>query len=191
MVKVGFICEGKTEKAIIESAAFQTWLYQNRIECVFEVIDAKGGGNLLPHNIGLITKELALRGAQHIVILTDSDDDLCVTLTRQRINALPNQHVTVAVKQIEAWFLSDTETLQNLLNDTGFYCGEPEKIPIPFEYLKDLFLQKTGRGVGGKAILVNRMLKYGFTPERAAAHPNCPSARYFLTKLQRLASAAV
>ncbi|OIN61115.1 hypothetical protein [Arsenicibacter rosenii] len=190
MVKVGFICEGKTEKAIIQSDAFQAWLHQNRIECVFEVIDAKGGGNLLPHNIGLITKELALRGAQQIVILTDSDDDLCVTLTRERINALPNQHVVVAVRQIEAWFLSDTETLKGMLNDTGYYCREPEKIPAPFEYLKNLFLLKTGRGVGGKAILVSRMLKYGFTPERAAEHPNCPSARYFLTKLQRLASTA-
>ncbi len=190
MVKVGFICEGKTEKAIIESAAFQTWLHQNRIECVFEVIDAKGSGNLLPHNIGLITKELALRGAQQIVILTDSDDDACVTLTRERINASPDQHVLVAVKQIEAWFLSNTGTLQSILNDTGYYCEEPETIPAPFDYLKELFLQKTGRGVGGKAILLNRMLKYGFTPERAAAHPNCLSARYFLTKLQRLASTA-
>ena len=33
------------------------------------------------------------------------------------------------------------------------------------------------------------MLKYGFTIENAANHPNCPSARYFLTKLQTLASA--
>lgn len=189
MVKIGFICEGKTEKAIIESFAFQKWLNQHQIVCVHEVVDAKGSGNLLPHNIELITKELMLKGAERIVILTDTDDDLCITLTKDRIAKDENYHIVVAIRQIESWFLSDSITLQRLLGDSSFVCEQPEVIPVPFNYLKGLFLQKTGRGVGAKSILVSRMLKYGFTVEQAANHPNCPSARYFLTKLQTLASA--
>ena len=189
MVKIGFICEGKTEKTIIESIAFQKWLSLHDIVCVHEVVDAKGSGNLLPHNIELITKELTLKGAQRIVILTDIDDDFCITLTKNRIAKGENLHIVVAVRQIESWFLSDSATLQNLLGDASFVCEQPEAIPCPFNYIKDLFLQKTGRGVGAKSILVSRMIKYGFTVEQAASHPNCPSARYFLTKLQTLASA--
>lgn len=189
MVKIGFICEGKTEKTIVESQSFQAWLHEHKLDCVHDVIDAKGSGNLLPQNIELITKELVLKGAERIVILTDLDNDLCITSTKERITERENQHIIIAVRQIEAWFLSDTVTLQRLFGDTSFICEQPESIPTPFYHLKDLFYHKTGRGVGAKSILVSRMLKYGFSVENAANHPNCPSARYFLTKLQTLATA--
>ncbi len=52
MVKVGFIVEGDTEKVIVESPAFSAWLTANGITLCHPVIDAKGGGNLLPQNIG-------------------------------------------------------------------------------------------------------------------------------------------
>ena len=55
-----------------------------------------------------------------------------------------------------------------------------------FEKLRTLFLEKTKRGVGTKDILAARMLKYGFSLQRAAQHPNCHSAAYFLNKLHSL-----
>jgi len=189
MVKIGFICEGKTEKKIIESDSFQEWLQQNNIECLLPVVDAKGNGNLLPNRIEELRQELLGKHAQKIIILTDLDADSCITLTRHRITERNDQIVIVAVRQIESWFLSDTPTLQAMVNDSTFTFDQPEQEANPFQTLQQLLLTKTNRGVGSKSILVSRMLKYGFTIENAAQHPNCPSAHYFLTKLQTLASA--
>lgn len=189
MVKIGFICEGKTEKNIIESTNFQQWLRQNDLDCLLPVIDAKGSGNLLPNRIEALRRELLDQNVQKIVILTDLDLDSCITSTRQRIGDQNDQIIIVAVKQIEAWFLSDTPTLQALFSDSSFTFDHPELESNPFQTLQQLLLTKTNRGVGSKNILVSRMLKYGFTIENAARHPNCSSANYFLTKLQTFASA--
>ena len=189
MVKIGFICEGKTEKKVIESDSFQQWLSQNGFDCSLPVIDAKGNGNLLPNRIEALRQELLNRNVKKIVVLTDLDVDKCISLTRQRITERDNQLIVVAVKQIESWFLGDTPTLQFLFNDSSFTFDQPEQEPDPFLKLQQLLLIKTNRGVGSKNILVSRMLKYGFTIENAAKHPNCPSAHYFLTKLQTLALA--
>ncbi|UFH54340.1 hypothetical protein [Spirosoma sp. KNUC1025] len=189
MVKIGFICEGKTEKNVIESDKFQDWLKINGFECSLPVIDAKGNGNLLPHKIEALRRELLDRNVQKIIILTDLDIDSCISLTRQRITERDNQIIIVAVKQIEAWFLSDTPTLQSLFNDSSFIFEHPEQEINPFLTLQQLLVSKTNRGVGSKGILVSRMLKYGFSVENAAQHPNCSSAHYFLTKLRTLASA--
>ena len=51
MVRLGFICEGATEKLIVESYQFRQLLLSNNIELIEPVIDANGGGNLLPKNI--------------------------------------------------------------------------------------------------------------------------------------------
>jgi predicted regulator of Ras-like GTPase activity (Roadblock/LC7/MglB family) len=47
MVKVGFICEGETEKLIIESEAFKILLLKAGLQLIL-AIDAEGNGNLLP-----------------------------------------------------------------------------------------------------------------------------------------------
>ena len=189
MVRIGFICEGKTEKNIIESSNFQEWLHQHNIECLLPVIDAKGNGNLLPSRIEALRRELLDRNVQKIIILTDLDVDSCISSTRQRITERDDQIIIVAVKQIEAWFLSDTPTLQVLFNDSTFIFDQPGHESNPFQTLQQLLLTKTNRGIGSKSILVSRMLKYGFTIDNEAQHPNFPSAHYFLTKLQTIASA--
>ncbi|GAB4041341.1 hypothetical protein [Spirosoma jeollabukense] len=189
MVRIGFICEGKTEKNIIESSNFQEWLHQHNIECLLPVIDSKGNGNLLSGRIEALRQELLDRDVQKIIILTDLDVDSCISSTRRRISERDDQIIIVALKQIESWFLSDTLTLQALFNDSTFIFERPEHESNPFQTIQKLLLTKTNRGVGSKSILVSRMLKYGFTIEKAAQHPNCPSANYFLTKLQTLASA--
>lgn len=188
MVRVEFIGEGKTEQIVLESAPFLEWLRQNGMERVGTVIDADGAGNLLPARIESLQIELLIYQPDVIVILTDLDSDESVRTTKQRIGETSNQIVIVAVKKIEAWFLADGQTLAHLTNDS-VHIDHPELVDDPFSEIQQLFLNKTGRGVGTKPMLARRMLKYGFTVERAAQHPNCPSARYFLTKLQTLASA--
>lgn len=188
MVNVGFICEGDTEVKIVKSDAFQALLAATGLRCVSPIQDADGNGNLLPHNIAERRTALSKNGADHIVILTDQDDDATADDTRKRIGEYPNQHTVIAVRAAEAWFLADSATMSQLMGVT-YQHAEPEQEADPFETIRQLFLRQTGRGVGTKPILARRMLKYGFTIERAAAHPNCVSARYFLRKLQTLASA--
>ncbi|MBD2755025.1 ubiquitin family protein [Spirosoma validum] len=188
MVNVGFICEGDTEVKIVKSDAFQYLLEQLSLRCIFPVEDADGNGNLLPHNILAKRNTLEKAGADKIFILTDLDTDASVISTRQRIGEYFNQRIIVAVQEAEAWFLADSATLTTLLGKS-IYFDYPEQAVEPFEVIRQLFLEETGRGVGTKPILARRMIKYGFTIENAAQHPNCPSANYFLTKLQTLASA--
>ncbi|WP_138990881.1 hypothetical protein [Larkinella sp. C7] len=185
MVNVGFICEGDTEVKIVKSEAFQNMLNDSGLQCVMPIEDADGNGNLLPHNIQGKRDTLKYAGADYIFILTDLDRDKSVKDTRQRIGEYPSQHIIVAVKEAEAWFLADSSTLSNLLNEP-FYSEYPEQEAEPFEAIRRLFLEKTGRGVGTKPMLARRMIKYGFSIEKAASHPHCPSANYFLTKLQSL-----
>ena len=188
MVRVGFIGEGMTEQILLESRPFQEWLKQNGLMRVGLVIDAGGAGNLLPDGISPYRAELVAYQADVLVILTDLDNDSSVRVVKQRIGEHEKQLVIVAVRAVEAWFLSDTKTLSQLVNET-ILIDYPEQSENPFEDIRRLFITKTGRGIGTKHMLARRMLKYGFTVERAAQHPNCPSARYFLTKLQTLASA--
>ncbi|QJD79965.1 hypothetical protein [Spirosoma rhododendri] len=188
MVDVGFICEGDTEVKIVRSDAFQALLTVSGLRCVSPIQDADGNGNLLPRNLEKRRAALYKGGATHIVILTDQDNDVSADDTRKRIGDHPNQHTVVAVRAAEAWFLADSTTMSVIMG-VEFHHDRPEQEADPFETIRQLFIQQTGRGVGTKPILARRMIKCGFTIERAAAHENCPSARYFLTKLQTLASA--
>ncbi|CAN5423623.1 hypothetical protein BH09BAC4_BH09BAC4_27540 [soil metagenome] len=188
MVKVGFICEGDTERKIIESVAFQQTLTSLGLICIKPIEDADGNGNLLPHNIEPIREKLFAAGANIIFVMTDLDKDANILVTKQRISELPNQIIIIAVKAVEAWFLADSVLLSGLMS-SDIHIDYPENEEQPFETIRQLFLSKTGRGVGTKHILATRFIKYGFTIEKAAQHPNCPSAHYFLTKLQTLASA--
>lgn len=187
VVKVGFICEGKTEKKIIQSGKFQQYLTEIGIQVVGEIIDADGNDHLLPQNLPNFSLQLIDKGADRIVIITDLDKESCITFTKNRIN--PNQDkdkiVIVAVKEIESWFLADSFTLSFLLKE-NFEFPKPEEQIDPFEKLRDIFLTKRGRGIGTKYKLARHMLKYGFSVENAAQHPNCPSAAYFLKKLKQL-----
>ena len=89
MVKVGFIVEGDTEKVIVESPAFSAWLTENGITLCHPVIDAEGGGNLLPQNIGPMIARLQQVQVDHIVILTDLEHEVSTTVVRNRIGQHP------------------------------------------------------------------------------------------------------
>ena len=74
MVKIGFIVEGDTESIIVNSPAFISFLRAKNFELVTPVIDAKGGGNLLPKYVDNFVVRLRNAGAQQICILTDLED---------------------------------------------------------------------------------------------------------------------
>ncbi len=104
--------------------------------------------------------------------------------TKQRIKAPEGTFVIVSVKKIEAWFLADSITLSSIFKGK-FEFENPENETDPRQILKDLFVAKTGRGIGdSKPKFATRMVNNGFSVVNAAAHPNCSSAKYFLQKLQ-------
>ena len=188
MVKLGFIVEGDTEKIILESDNFIKLLEKLRINFIPEIINTKGNGNLLPHNIEKHSQLLIDKGATKIVILTDLDEDSCITLTKERIKPLENHIVVVSVKQIESWFLADTLAMRTFFSDETYEEQNPESHLIPFVEIHRLKLEKVGSGIGKSKIklantLVNRV---DFSIERAAEHPNCSSAKYFIDKIKQV-----
>lgn len=184
MVKLGFIGEGAVEKIILESSQFQEYLRSLGIDFVKEVIDAKGNGNLLPHNIEAHTQILKDKGATKIIILTDLDEDQCITLTKDRIHPSDYHTIIVSINEIESWFLADEEAMKKLLKHMSYSIEAPETVEEPFEKIRALRMEKIGRGIGTKVILANLMIrKNNFSVLRAAAHPNCASARYFIQKI--------
>jgi hypothetical protein len=191
MVKLGFIVEGETERIVLEKSDFFNYLQSLNIAYIPEVIDAKGNGNLLPDNIIPHTKTLEDKGATQIFILTDLDNDQCITYTKERISPLSQHIVTVSIKAIEAWFLADTMAMCNFLKDTAFTYEMPEDVTDPFEEVKAIRLAKNNRGIGSKPILAQLMIRNSFSIQRAALHPNCNSAKYFLEMIRRLSPEGV
>ena len=189
MVKIGFICEGETEATLLQSKMFDLFL-ADLGGIVVDVIDAQGAGNLLPHNIKPFVESLTRKGSEQIVILTDLDEDKCISSTKIRINAPPTSTIIIAVKEIESWFLAASVTMRSILKVPGFSFPEPEKESSPFQTINNLLISHTGRGIGkgngGKIKLIQRLLNYNFNIREAIEHPRCPSAKYFANKLQTL-----
>ena len=189
MVRVGFIVEGDTEKVIVESPAFIAWLTANGMTLVQPVVNAVGGGNLLPQNIDPFVERLRQAQADHIVILTDLEREASPDIVRQRIGHMHTQLIFVAVKAIEAWFLADTMALRHWLGLPGFVEAKPEETPdMPWDRLKEIAQQHQKRGPGSnKVIFAKRMVKtHGFNVARAAEHAECPSALAFTTGVRAL-----
>jgi hypothetical protein len=191
MVRVGFIVEGDSEKVLIDSAGFRKWASEQGIEICSPVINAKGGGNLLPHHIGPMLAQFERSRPQHIVILTDLEDAPNVEAVKTRVTTEHANLIFVAVKALEAWFLADTEAMQRWLKSTDFYESAPEQTPgMPWDWLKEVARIHGARGPGtNKVIFAKKMcgaLNYHFG--RAAMHPACPSATAFHDGLRALAA---
>ena len=184
MVSLGFIVEGFTEKMIIRSKKFLALLQRLNLTFI-DVIDVEGGGNLLPENLGDSIELLMKNGAEQIFILTDLEDAPSIISIKDRIDPDRDYTVIIAVKTIEAWYLADTSSISNFIG-SNLRCENPEELENPFKYIKGENIRLTGRGVKSKRLLCSRILKSGFSIENAAAHPNCPSAKYFLEKLRSL-----
>lgn len=186
MVKLGFIGEGADDKNVLESTAFRSYLDEIGLDYLPNVINASGGGKLLPKHLEPIAAILKDRGATHIVILADKEDDPCITATKSRIDPEQKYLTIVAVRQIENWFLADSEALSNFFKKK-YSCDYPEAIKKPKQFFKTESIKIYGRGVNPD-MLARRMIQSGFSISKAAAHPMCPSAKYFVEKLKALSS---
>lgn len=193
MVKVGFIVEGACEKIVVESNNFRQFLQENGYELITPVIDAHGGGNLLPKNIEVHTQNLKKKGVEQIYILTDLEKRSDKNELRQLLQHDDVQYTFIAVKAIEAWFLADTMALKNWLGNDNV---QPETSPeesgnkMPWDYLKDVANQYQARGTGSmKPQFAKRMVTHwDFSIKRAAQHPNCPSAKELVAHFQNKVS---
>lgn len=177
--KVAFIVEGGTEKILLNSEPFSAWLTSLNLELVQPIVDATGGGNLLPHKIGDMIDTLKEKQPDHIFILTDLEHDPSILAVKTRL-AHPEVHdCFVTILATESWFLACTEALSNWLNKTC-YIDDPENraLPKPFERLKALGLEYKNRGCSNKKILAKQMLLHGFTFEKVLEHSNCTSMKY-------------
>lgn len=176
--RVGFIVEGGSEKIVIESTQFKDFLARNGYDLVTPVIDAEGGGNLLPNNIAEFISRLERAQVDDIYILTDLEDEPNINIVRARVAHASVKFAFIAVKALEAWYLADTSALNTWLGMQGVFEAQPEKtVNKPWDRLKELANQHQKRGPGQKISFAKRMTeRWNFSIENAAKHPDCPSA---------------
>ncbi len=190
MVKLGFIVEGDSEKIMVESPAFQTWAEAQGLEICSPVINAKGGGNLLPHHMEPMVAQLARSEPDHIVVLTDLEDAPDIAAVRARVTETHTRLIFVAVKALEAWFLADTEAMRSWLGLPAFHEPAPEATPgMPWDHLKAVAKAHGARGPGNKVIFAKKFCgQHQYQVARSAAHGACPSAKVFHDELIGLAA---
>ncbi len=180
MVKVGFIVEGGSESIIINSPQFKEFLTRHGCQLLSPVIDAKGGGNLLPKNIGVFLEQLQQQAADKIVVLTDLEMGPSVTVVRERIAHPQLDIIFVAVKALEAWYLADTDAMKRWLESADFFEKHPERTDgMPWDRLAEIAQELSQRGPGkNKVAFAKKIVKHHrFSIENAANHPDCPSAK--------------
>ncbi len=182
---LGFIAEGDTEKRILVSNNFKSILNNLGLHFIEDVENAGGVTNLAKDKIKSLIKIQQDKGANKIIILTDSDGK-CITSVKNEIDPENKNIIIVAVQMIEAWFLADKNAISTFFKK-NYNCEFPEKIERPFDFIREEYLKINNRGIRNKTMLGLRMIQSGFSTENAATHPNCPSAKYFIEKLKSLA----
>lgn len=191
MKLIGFICEGESEIHLLGSNMFKDLLSELNLESVGE-FDAGGRNKLLnrDENVEKFFKILNDKAAKKIFVISDLEDDPCISFYKERLYEYGSSTVNiVAVKAVEAWLLSDSSTLSELLKGRFNYDDPENTNALPLNKLQEIFLEKTGRGLGigyKKPRIMKRFIKNGFTLDGAASHPNCSSVKYFLKKLKEI-----
>ena len=186
MVSIGFVVEGHSEKMLLSSDIFKEYCRRIGVSIHSPIINAEGGGNLLPNYM-----ENHLRGLTQIsppdkiVVLTDREREPTVEAVRERIlvERFRGQidFVFISVKAIEAWCLADGAAIARWLGISEFSEECPETTPdMPWDRLKAIANDYGKPGPGrNRLFFMRKILKCGFSIERAARHPHCPSAREF------------
>lgn len=188
--KIAFIVEGATEKILIESEQFKNWIRPFNLELVDHIINAEGGGNLLPHKINDMIKTLKNKGADHIFILTDLEREPTISTVKNRLNHSDVADSFITVIALESWFLACSSAFGKWLKkDCIFFIEDPENTSLekPFERIKAIGMQEKKQGCRNKIILAQDMInKHGFSFEEIMAHPNCTSIKYIEKVLKSL-----
>ncbi|MCF6355554.1 MAG: DUF4276 family protein [Candidatus Polarisedimenticolaceae bacterium] len=193
MVTVGFVVEGPSDKRLVENDLFRGWLREGcNLELVGPIVDAGGNGQMCSHNIVILVEKLRIQATpDKVVVLADLDPDSCAPCVEKRkeiIGSAGIDLVVIARKAMESWFLADTEAMRCWTEDNTFHEEYPESLAgMPWDRLKEIG-RLTGRGPGAsKKIFARKFIRdCGFDVRRAAVHPNCPSARYFVNRLSAL-----
>ncbi len=182
MVRLGIICEGESETIILNGENFKNLLNSYNIALIS--VQETGSINQFfedrfeSHRAFMLTL-----GVDFIIALIDLDKEPCLVVHKNKVNIIENEVVVVAVKEFESWYLADSDALYRAFNKEICVIN-PESIQEP---LKEIVVINNGKGFGGsKPFLAKKMLRANFSIENAANHPNCPSARYFINKLQSL-----
>jgi len=199
LVTAGFIVEGDSEAILLKDPSFISLLASLNISCSKNlIINAEGKTKLYNPNADFNRLEakasawieaLESSGAQVIFLLLDFDDsDSCFTQFKSKVFHRPNNIVIIAKQALEAWYLADRQALSVYFGKQIEAVSNPELFLVPVEEIKKLrqLHSEKGKGISNKKSLTRHMLNSGFSLTRAAAHPNCPSATYFLNKLQSL-----
>lgn len=179
MVRVGFIVEGDSEQIVISSPLFQTFLTRQNHQLVTPVINAKGGGNLLPQNIEVFLSRLKKQDVDKIIVVTDLEGEASADAVRERIGHEEVDVIFVAVKALEAWYLADTEAMRSWLKDEDFFEAQPEQtVDMPWNRLVEVAKLLKTQGPGSKTSFAKKIVKHHhFSIENAANHPDCQSAK--------------
>lgn len=181
MVKVGFICEGLSDRIIIESIDFLRILNDCGIE-LSNVVSVGGVQFLSNEKRNSHTEVLLGKGASCVIVLRDKDNVECFTKVKELYQINHKEHFVIAEKELESWFLADHNALSKCLGLKNLYFEYPEKQNKPFNFIKSY----RGGGMKSKTSFAEKMVLLGFSIENAANHPNCNSAKYFIKKLKEI-----
>jgi len=187
MVKVDFICEGNTEKIIVDSENFRNLLNIKKCK-VGRVINAEGKGN--------IHKEIIKStDADYVFIFTDLDNDNCPLITIEnhikkskradKKYKKNKKHIfIIAIKEIESWFLADKKAMKNL---KIHFNKNPEELEEPKDKINSLLNKNRRRKILiGEEVIATKFINAGFSIENAAQNQYCTSAKHFIKKLNKI-----
>lgn len=176
-LKVGFICEGESDEIILQSSKFINFLEKINLELVY--IQPIGGKKQMEDGrIEPYYRKVLDYGAEKVIVLKDGDED-CKE-SKQKVGEFDNMIVTIAVREVENWYLADY-TLLSKLNASFALSESPETINKPENFINNV-CPKTFKG--SKPALAKSVIRNGFSIENAAE--NSESAKYFIKKLESL-----
>ena len=196
MVRVGFLVEGECERVLVEHHV-KPWAKENNIKIIAN-IEVGGSGNFKSYNFDGFLKLCYQHGPDYIIVLTDLDNE-CVANIKNRIDRPEIDLICVAKKSLESWYLADTEAMKCWM-PTFQPMQYPELMPKnqqPWDVIAELSGQhpyRKGRddparvrgqmGKRKKTEFTTQMIReFNFSLVRAATHPNCASAKYFVDHL--------
>ncbi len=191
MVKIGFVAEGECDTFILKSEHFRALAERLGVYVCPEIINAHGEGNLRYSNL-IPFANLCYDQAEtpdKIIVLTDLETEPCVIEVKKRIETSGMaDKIVVARKALEAWFLADHEGLSRYLGQRFPVVEFPEQTAtMPWDELRQRVKSVSPRGVGQLKKAFAKRFAAHFSLERAAQHPRCPSAAYFLETLRTMA----
>jgi len=189
VVNVGFVVEGDSDKIFIESVQFRTWAKEKcKLKIVDPVVNAEGKNNMCSEKIPKFVQTLKIQAQpDKIVVLADLDPEKCAPCITKRKEIIGEENidlVVIARKALESWFLADTQAMKKWLENEKFFEENPEETEgMPWERLKEIAKDLKKRGPGPSKLKFAQKFISNFDVERAAQHPSCPSAHYFVKKL--------